>query len=273
MHAWCHKALSRWPELVPLPPVQTRLGNTQAFRAEGGPGTPVLVLPGTNLSAATTVPAARELAADRPVLLVDLPGHPGLSCNRRVGGARTETYGAWLEELLPQITDRPVLVLGHSRGAAVALASTPSPLIAGMLLLNPAGLTAAGVSSESMRAMLPWTVLPNEHTSGKLLEFLSGSSTACDRYRAEIEWLTLVARHCRTGSVPGPLPAEHFGDWADTPVVVATGARDPLFSSARLHGPTHRFLDTDVHTIEGAGHLSLHEQPTGVRELLRGFDT
>lgn len=272
VHAWCHKALSQWPELGPLPPVETRLGSTQAFRSAGGPGTPVLVLSGTNFNAAATVPAARALSADRPVLLVDLPGQPGLSCNQRVGGARIETYGAWLDELLPQITDGPVLVLGHSRGAAIALASTPSPLVAGILLLNPAGLTAAGVSSESMRATLPWMIHPNEQTSGRLVEFLSGPSTECDKHRAEAEWLTLVARYCRAGSTPSPLPAEHFRAWAQTPVAVATGSHDPFFSPARLHGPARRFLDADVHTIEGAGHLSLYEQPERVRELLGALD-
>ncbi|MCP3013948.1 alpha/beta hydrolase [Nocardiopsis dassonvillei] len=272
VHAWCHKALSQWPELGPLPPVETRLGSTQAFRSAGGPGTPVLVLSGTNFNAAATVPAARALSADRPVLLVDLPGQPGLSCSQRVGGARIETYGAWLDELLPQITDRPVLVLGHSRGAAIALASTPSPLVAGILLLNPAGLTAAGVSSESMRATLPWMIHPNEQTSGRLVEFLSGPATECDKHRAEAEWLTLVARYCRAGSTPSPLPAEHFRAWAHTPVAVATGSHDPFFSPARLHGPARRFLDTDVHTIEGAGHLSLYEQPERVRELLGALD-
>lgn len=273
VHAWCHKALSQWPELGPLPPVETRLGSTQAFRSAGGPGTPVLVLSGTNFNAAATVPAARTLSADRPVLLVDLPGQPGLSCSQKVSGARIETYGAWLDELLPRITDRPVLVLGHSRGAAIALASTPSPLVAGILLLNPAGLTAAGVSSESMRATLPWMIHPNEQTSGRLVEFLSGPSTACEKHRAEAEWLTLVARHCRAGSTPSPLQAEHFRAWADTPVAVATGSHDPFFSPARLHGPARRFLDADVHTIEGAGHLSLYEQPERVRELLDELDS
>ncbi|MFJ9555244.1 alpha/beta fold hydrolase [Nocardiopsis sp. NPDC101807] len=273
VHAWCHKALSQWPELGPLPPVETRLGSTQAFRAEGGAGTPVLVLSGTNFNAATTVPAARALAADRPVLLVDVPGQPGLSCSQRVGGTRIETYGAWLDELLPRITDGPVLVLGHSRGAAIALASTPSPLVAGMLLLNPAGLTAAGVSSESMRATLPWMIHPNEQTSGRLVEFLSGpSADECAERRAEAEWLTMVARYCRTGTTPNPLHGEQFRAWADTPVAVATGSHDPFFSPARLHGPARRFLNTGVHTIEGAGHLSLYEQPERVCELLRGLD-
>lgn len=275
VQAWCHQALSRWPDLGPLPPVETGLGPTQAFRALGGPGTPVLVLSGTNFNAATTVPAARALAADRPVLLVDPPGQPGLSCNRRNAGSRMEAYGEWLDELLPQITDRPVILLGHSRGAAIALSSTPNPLVAGLMLLNPAGLTAAGVSSESMRVTLPWMIHPNEQTSTRLIEFLSGPSTDpdCAEYRSEAEWLTLVARHCRTNSTPTPLYGEFFRAWAGTPVTVATGSHDPFFSPARLHGPARRFLHTQVRTIEGAGHLSLYEQPEKIAELLREFDT
>ena len=274
VHAWCHKALSQWPELGPLPPVETRLGSTQAFSAAGGPGTPVLVLSGTNFNAATTVPAARVLAEDRPVHLVDLPGQPGLSCSRRTAGSRIESYGAWLDELLPQITDRPVILLGHSRGAAITLAATPSPLVAGVALVNPAGLTAAGLTSESMRATLPWMIHPNEHTSGRMVEFLSGPGTdpGCEACTSETEWLTLVARHCRTGSTPSPLNGESFRAWAGHRVVVATGSHDPFFSPARLHGPARRFLDTGVHVIEDAGHLSLYERPDRVAELLRGFD-
>lgn len=274
VHAWCHKTLSQWAELGPLPPVQTRLGSTQVFRAEGGPGTPVLVLSGVNFSAATTVSAARVLAKDRPVYLVDPPGQPGLSHGQRLGGARTEAYGAWLDELLPQITDEPVIVLGHSRGAATALASTPSSRVAGLLLLNPAGLTAAGLSSESVWATLSWMLHPNEHTSGKLVACLKGPGTDVGgvECRSEAEWLTLVARHCRTGSMPHPLNAEFFRAWAGCPITVATGSHDRYFSPARLHGPARRFLDAKVRTIEGAGHLSLHEQPEKVRELLRGFD-
>lgn len=275
VHAWCHQALSQWPELGPLPPVETRLGPTQAFRASGGNGTPVLILSGTNFNAATTVPAARALAADRSVLLVDPPGQPGLSCSRRTTASRVGTYGEWLDELLPRITDRPIIVLGHSRGAAIALSSTPSPLVAGLMLLNPAGLTAAGVSSESMRATLPWLLYPNEQTSSRLVEFLSGPDTDTDgeEHRSETEWLTLVARHCRTHTTPPPLPGEFFRAWAGTPAIVATGSHDSFFSPARLHGPARRFLDTGVRTIEGAGHLSLHERPEQVAELLREFDT
>ncbi|MFC7330152.1 alpha/beta fold hydrolase [Marinactinospora rubrisoli] len=272
VRAWCRQALAAWPELRARTLESPRLGHTAVFHAPGGPGTPVLILPGTNFNAATTVPVARVLAADRPVHLVDLPGQPGLSDDRRPGGDRTMAYGAWLEDVLPRLTDRPVLVLGHSLGAAVALAASPSPLAAGLLLLNPAGLTAAVLSPALMRVTVPWLLRPGEHPSARLVAFMSGTSGNRADARSAARWLALVARHSRTGLAPGPLPAPVVARWSGTPVRVATGAHDRFYPPARLTGPARRLLGRTVHTFPDAGHLALHEEPERVRRLLRDLD-
>ncbi|MFD6950299.1 alpha/beta hydrolase [Nocardiopsis sp. TSRI0078] len=272
IRAWCERRLDDWPELTALPEADTALGATRAFRAPGGDATPVLVLSGTNFNSATSVDTARVIARDREVVLVDLPGQPGLSAGVRPRSDRASAYGSWFDEVLPQLTERPVTVLAHSLGAAVALAAKPSPLVRALVLVGPAGLTTAAKSPELMRVALPWMIGPREDKSTRLLNFMSGPGYVTAGTHPYAGWMTLVGRHCRTSLAPGPLPLEYLRPWEDTPVIVATGSHDVFYSPARLHGPARRFLDADVAVMEGAGHLALIEQPERVAELLRSVD-
>ncbi|WP_285729260.1 alpha/beta hydrolase [Nocardiopsis sp. ATB16-24] len=272
VRAWCEQRIDDWPELFALPELDTELGSTRAFRASGGKATPVLVLSGTNFNSATSVGTARVIARDREVILVDLPGQPGLSAGVRPRTDRASAYGSWFNEVLPRLTERPVTVLAHSLGAVVALAAKPSPLLHAMVLVGPAGLTTAAMSSELMRVTLPWVVSPRDDKSTRLLNFLSGPGQVTRGVHPYAPWMTLVGRHCRTSLAPGPLPLEHLQPWEGTPVVVATGSHDVFYSPARLHGPARRFLDAEVTVMEGAGHLALNEQPDRVAELLRSVD-
>jgi len=272
IRAWCERRIAGWPALTPLPELATALGPTRAFRAQGGAATPVLVLSGTNFNSATSVDTAKVIARDRPVTLVDLPGQPGLSVGVRPRSDRASAYGAWFDEVLPLLTSQPVTLLTHSLGSAVALAAKPSPLVHAVVMVGPAGLTAAAKTSELMRATLPWMIGPRDDKSTRLLNFMSGPSYAVTGTHPFAPWMTLVGRHCRTSLAPGPLPLECLRPWENTPVVVATGSDDAFYSPARLHGPSRRFLDADVVVMEGAGHLAMNEQPERVAELLRSVD-
>ncbi|WP_159941725.1 MULTISPECIES: alpha/beta fold hydrolase [unclassified Nocardiopsis] len=280
VRAWCERRIADWPELTALPECGTALGATRAFRAPAGPGgdarggerAPVVVLSGTNFNSATSVGTARVLAGDREVILVDLPGQPGLSAGFRPRTDRAAAYGSWFDEVLPRLTEQPVTVLAHSLGAAVALSARPSPLVRALVLVGPAGLTAAAKSPELMRVALPWMIGPREDKSTRMLNFMSGPAYASSGTHPHAEWMTLVGRHCRTSLAPGPLPLECLRPWESTPVVVATGSHDAFFSPTRLHGPAHRLLDADVVVLEGAGHLAPDEQPERIAELLRSVD-
>ncbi|MFV2195171.1 alpha/beta fold hydrolase [Nocardiopsis sp. LOL_012] len=271
VRSWCEAQIARSPGPVSLPEIPTGLGGTRAFRAEGGTGTPVVLLNGTNFNTATAVGPIRTLSRDRTVISVDVPGQPGLSCGVRPRAPRSAAYGAWLDEVLPAVTDTPVIVVGHSLGAAIALSATPSPLVRALVLVSPAGLTAAGMAPEVMRAVLPWMIGPRDSKSTRLLNVMSGPGAVGGTHPLA-PWMTLVGKHCRTALAPGPLTMECLRPWSDTPVLVATGSDDTFFSPARLHGPARRLLDTDVHVLEGAGHLSLFERPERVAELLRDLD-
>jgi pimeloyl-ACP methyl ester carboxylesterase len=259
--------------LTPLTTVPCSLGSTRVFTAPGGPGTPVLVLPGSVLSTATLLDTVRVLSEERPVLIADPPGQPGLSDGARPLVERLSAYGGWLDEVLPRVTDRPVLVLGHGVGAAVALSATPGPLVAGLLLVNPGGLTPATGGTALGAALVRWRFHPGARTSSTLLRALCGPGAAEPRDATMLEWTTLVGRSCRALNAlpPRPLRAEAFRRWKGTPVSVATGSHDPFFSPDLLHSPSLLFLDASVHTVRGAGHLALRERPDQVRDLLRGL--
>ncbi|WP_017542712.1 alpha/beta fold hydrolase [Nocardiopsis prasina] len=268
VRGWCRERLDEYPDLVFLPEITTSIGPTRAFRIPGGPGTPVVVLSGTNFNSALSASPASDMTAERDVYLVDLPGQPGLSCGVRPRGHRAEAYGRWLDELLPELVDRPAVVLGHSLGAAVALASSPREMVRGLVLVNPAGLTSAATPPELMRVTLPWMIGPRDDKSTRLLNFMSGPD-----FRHPVHpfasWMTMVGKHCRTSLAPGPLPTESLLAWQGHNVTVATGSDDVFFSPARLHGPARRFLDTDLHVLDKAGHLAPYEFPEQVRELVR----
>jgi pimeloyl-ACP methyl ester carboxylesterase len=271
VRGWCEERLAEFTDLEALPEISTAVGPTRAFRFEGGSGAPVVVLSGTNFNSALSASPASDMTAERDVLLVDLPGQPGLSCGKRPRGHRARAYGAWFDEVLSELVDRPAIVLGHSLGAAVALAGRPCPLVKGLVLVAPAGLTPAATSPELMRVALPWMVGPREDKSTRLLNFMSGPAS---RYPVHplANWMTMVGRYCRTSLAPGPLATESLLAWQKKNVTVATGSHDVFFSPARLHGPARRFLDADVHVLEGAGHLAPYEFPAKIRELVRGAD-
>lgn len=271
VRSWCERELVKCPGMRPLLELTPDGRPTRVHVLDGGPATPVLILPGAGLSSAALTRTARFLALERTVILADIPGQPGLSCSRRPFGQRAGTYGAWLDALLPQVTHRPVVLLGHSLGAAAALSSLPSPLVERLLLVNPAGLAAPVLGPDRLRATCAWRFAPSERTSGRLLDTLCappGPDQGSSAHPLE-EWMTLVGQHCRTGLVPGMLRGEEFRDWHGVPVTVATGSHDRVFSPALLHGAARRLLDTRVHVIEGAGHLAPYEAPERIQELLR----
>ncbi|GHC71908.1 hypothetical protein GCM10007079_04730 [Nocardiopsis terrae] len=271
VRGWCRDRLDEYPDLSSVAEISTSLGPTRAFRMSGGSGAPVVVLSGTNFNSALSASPASDMTEDRDVVLVDLPGQPGLSCGLRPKGSRAQAYGAWLDEVLPELVDRPAIVLGHSLGGAVALASQPCDLVKGLVLVNPAGLTGVATSPELMRVTLPWMINPREDKSTRLLNFMSGPA-----FRHPVHpfaaWMTMVGRHCRTSLAPGPLVLETLLRWQGGNVLAATGSDDVFFPPSRLKAPVRRFLGSELRVLEGAGHLSLYESAEKVRALVTEAD-
>ncbi|MER7010084.1 alpha/beta hydrolase [Saccharopolyspora sp. NPDC000359] len=157
-------------------------------------------MPGTNLCSASCLPLATALAARCRVVLVDIPGQPGLSTGRRIPAPqRNSWYGRWLADVLDQVAKPGVVVVGHSLGAAITLA-TASPLVSRQVLLSPGGLVRARITPGILAASSSWLLRRRAADSARLL----ATMLAPDQVpRPElVEWMTLVARHVRSSLDP-----------------------------------------------------------------------
>jgi pimeloyl-ACP methyl ester carboxylesterase len=166
-------------------------------------------------------------------------------------------YADWLAGLLDEVEAESVVVVGHSPGAAIAL-SCRSPRVAGLVLVDPAGLVRVRLTVGVLAATLPWLTFPSAASSGRLLRLMLGPGRT--PRPALIDWMTLIARHTRTSGAPGPLPEATLARLR-TPVAVVTGEHDVFFPPRRLGPATRRLLGADLRVIAGAGHLTNEEDP------------
>lgn len=107
-------------------------------------------LPGTNFNAATSTGLLGVLASRRRVVCADLPGQPGLSASGRLGD-EPEVWARWVAEVIEEcrrrVAEGRVVLMGHSRGAAVALAAAPGS-VDSLVQLSPAGLARVRVTPQ-----------------------------------------------------------------------------------------------------------------------------
>jgi pimeloyl-ACP methyl ester carboxylesterase len=265
---WCTDQLDDWSVPHRRLTVATSLGDTSVISA-GPVARSVVLLPGTNFCAAGCLALAAALAERWSVLVVDLPGQPGLSAAERPEGG-LPAYGPWLGEVLDEAAETPAIVVGHSLGGGVALASD-SPRIAGRVLLAPAGLVRLRITARVFTATLPWLIHPRYHNSGRLLTMLHGPGHRPSATAAS--WLTQVGRHTRTSFAPAPLPPEVLHRVRGTPTIVASGEHDVFLAPQRLQPVARRELEVDVRTLAGLGHLVPEEDPAAVVTLVEELAT
>ncbi len=237
---------------------------THAVLAGSG-ATTVVFVPGTNFNAAASLPLATALvAADHRVLMVDVPGQPGLSSGERgLSGGRLSWYGAWLSEVIEKISSEPVAVMGHSFGAAIAL-SSDSPLINQLVLVSPGGLTRLRLTPTVLAASAAWFLVPAPSHSARLLRAMLAPGRPP---REElVDWMTLVARHSRSSGAPGAaaLPARSI------PRLVVTGEHDVFLPPQRLGPAVRGSLGAELGVVSAAGHLVVEERPAYLARLLDG---
>lgn len=261
---WCRSRLDAWE--VPHQCETVDVGDARVHLTFAGSGPfRVLFVPGTNFNAASSLTLADSLARRWGVILVDLPGQPGLGSGERPRAAHREWYAVKLAEALAAVDAEPVVALGHSLGGAVLLACD-SDRIAGRVLLAPAGIVPLHVDVRMMTSSLQWLLAPTLERTESMLDGFTAPGTAPPA--AIARWLYLVASHCRSTLAPPPLPEETLRRRLGSPLIVAAGAHDRFLPPGRLGPMVREKLGTDLEVIDGAGHLAGDEQPEAVADLI-----
>ncbi|MFF0568522.1 alpha/beta fold hydrolase [Streptomyces sp. NPDC004041] len=229
----------------------------------------VVLLPGTNMNAALCLPLVRAIARERQVVVLDLPGQPGLSEGRRPRTRRMSWYGRWLGEALAHVAPGPVVVVGHSLGGAVALACD-APQIVGRVLLSSAGIVRLRVPATVLAATVPWLLRPTPARSTALVRRMAAPGEG--RVPGDLgEWMALVGRCCRSSLAPPPLPSGLLQLRRSVPTLAVSGRYDPFLPPQILGPGARRRLGAEVRVIDGAGHLLLDESPEAVLGAVREF--
>lgn len=262
---WCQQRLDGWSVPHERRELTTALGPTHLVTAGAG-GPTVVVVPGTNLNAATGLDLIDAVGEHRRVVALDLPGQPGLSAADLPGQDRVTRYGRWLDDVLGHLDGGPFVLVGHSLGAAVVLAASPSERLAGIVLVNPAGLVKATLKLGLVATSTAWFVRPTDPRSARLIERMQAAGHPAPPELAE--WFTLVGRHTRSDGAPGPVGDELLARWRATPRTIVTGGADTFFPPAKLAPVARRALAVDPVVVSDAGHLLPHEHPEAVVDVV-----
>jgi pimeloyl-ACP methyl ester carboxylesterase len=258
---WCVGQLQSWHVAHDRRVVVANGVETHVVSAGGGDVT-VVYLPGTNFNAASSLPLAEVMASRYRVVLVDVPGQPGLSDGHRDASTGSSQWcRRWLEEVLGQVAVGPVVVMGHSYGGAIAMSST-SPLIGGRLLVSTAGLSRLRISIPVLVAAGNWSVLRRAWTSVRLLRLMLAPGH--HPRPALVEWMTLVAEHCRSSGSPSLVPSPS----TEVPTAVAVGAHDIFLPPAALRVVVRERFGSELIVVPNSGHLVVEEAPQELMAVL-----
>ncbi|WP_245607772.1 alpha/beta fold hydrolase [Streptomyces prunicolor] len=243
----------------PEPPASSRLARTRQPRRGRWCWCPVRTrtVPSTGTSP--------RRCARWPTVVLDVPGQPGLSADIRPRRGRSAWYGQWLTEALEQTVPGKALVVGHSLGGAIVLASA-SPRIAGRIVLSSAGLVRLLLPPAVMVRTVPWLTRPTVPRTARMLRPMVAPGGRVPDELAE--WMCLVARCCHSSLAPPPLPPALLAERRTVPCLVATGRYDVFLPPRRMGPAAQRHLGTRLHVLDGSGHLLLDEAPDEIVALV-----
>ncbi len=236
----------------------------------GGDATPVLLLHGFGSDLNSWLFTQPALTEGRRVVALDLPGHGGSS--RDVGAGDVGAMTDAVEGFMTVLDLGPAHIVGHSMGGAIAasLAERRPDLVASLTLIAPAGLgpdiNAAFIdgfvtasrrkdAADVLRLLVHDPALVSRSMIEDVLRFkrLDGVTAALEAIAHA--WFPAGRQSFAMKAVP-------------VPVLVIWGREDRIVPAAHAAAAPP---GSEVHILEGAGHLPHMEKSAETNRLIRRF--
>ncbi len=240
----------------------------------------VVLLHGLGGSSEDWKEVATLLAKDFTVEALDLPGSPigpGPST-----GYEPEALARWV---LGKIPEEPVLLAGHSLGGRVAgeVAALAPERIRALALVSPLGSASYGLTDRlkwiamSRRAVIdsvPESSLRNAAGYGFSVDGAGRAGfverTLAARTGPRREEVVLAMEKLVDG-VLGARPLAERLSKTSMPLLLVTGARDPLAPADEIRAILATRKDATFLVLPGIGHYALLEDPPRLATTLRDF--
>ena len=240
------------------------------------PGAPVVLLHGWTGSKEDFLPVLDALAADRRVLVPDLPGH-GSCPPAPDGDYGLSAHVRWVLDLLADRgVDGEVHVVGHSHGGLVAqrLAYAAAHRIASMVLIGT-GLGSLGDESRADVVRIATTARDvGVEAAWAASEAMGGEGQPDPR----LEFLRRRFLAMRPEAVVGvaanlltTMPLGAFLRGIDFPVLVCHGEGDAAWRPHEQRLLADRIAGARYAVVPDALHSPAVENPEGLLDLLRPF--
>jgi pimeloyl-ACP methyl ester carboxylesterase len=238
-----------WPQPVEELDIETATATTRvhAYRPHPG-GEPVVLLSAFN--AIGLYPHVAALAGDGPVYGIDMPGDANPSV-ARAPMTPPENCAAWLDELLAQLSDRAVHLVGFSYGGWIAMnqAIRAPRRVASITLLDPAGLTKLDARFWwwlSVSGLATLTPMPIRRHLARWLDLPA---------MLHQEMMTLMWAGTRGYHAEPKFPAILTDDELraiEVPALLVTGARSALLTPAQARDRGSLMPHAEVAVVPGS---------------------
>lgn len=251
-----------------------------------GDGPALLLLHGTGAASHSWRDVLPLLAPDFTVIVPDLPGH-GFTKGRPSGGLTLKGMARALADLLAALGQKPVLIAGHSAGAAIALQTVrDSALAVPVIGFNPALMPFPGLAARIfpqlakmlfINPFVPRIFAATARKAGEPRQFLEKATGSKIDAAGIAHYATLLGNHHHCGGA-----LEMMANWdlealsamlpkVSNRVLLVHSNKDSAVPLASVEKAARALPHCTLEVLSGPGHLAHEEHPATAAALIRDF--